>query len=693
MKMGNVLKGLFGVIAVMLGGMLYWSSVLQEHDLKQLRYEMKELREETASLQHQISRDLHVLQTGAPQSVRNENSLSDSRYTNLLVSDAYNLTLPQLLESDFRPQGILKRGLIGKPENLHPFNNFKEVQDMQGMCTLAVADLKTGCYETLSPSLGIKIEARPCPDKPHVNEYWVFLRDDVYWAPLQRAHFPGTLKLASHFLQKHRVTAHDFQFYYDAVMNPYLHEAKAASLRTYLSDIESLTVLNDTTFIVRWKTHSIADGQSENVKYTALGLTGSLHPLPRFVYQYFADGEKIIDDETDPAIYRKSSVWAQNFSQHWAKNVIVSCGPYLFDGMTDEGISLKRNPHHFNPYASLLEGIKFTFKESLDAVWQDFKTGKIDICTLSPNQLAELDTFLASSEYESQKERHQAIKTLDYVDLSYFYIGWNQTKPFFADERVRKALTFAIDRGRIIEQNLNLMAVATTGPFFLSSPSYDPSIAPHPYHPEEARRLLEEAGWVDLDGDGIRDKMVNGQRIPFRFKMYYYVKSLSTKVVAEYITTALRSIGVQCELCGVDIADLSRQFDDKSFDAIFMGWRLGTPPEDPRQLWHSSGAREKGSSNSIGFANPQIDSIIDQLNYEYDKPKRIALYHQFHRIIHQEAPYTFLYTPQIRLLYREYVHNLFVPKERQDLIPGADIPEPHLQSIWLSGTPSGVRYQ
>src|SRR5262249_49083295 len=140
----------------------------------------------------------------------------------------------------------------------------------------------------------------------------------------------------------------------------------------------------------------------------------------------------------------------------------------------------------------------------------------------------------------------------------------------------------------------------------------------------------------------------------------------------------------QCELSGVDITDLSRQFDDKSFDAIFMGWRLGGPPEDPRQIWHSSGAKEKGSSNAIGFSNPEIDKLIDQLNYEYDKTKRIELYHQFHHIIHAEAPYTFLYTPKVRLLYREYVQNIFIPRERQDLIPGANMPEPFLHAIWLS---------
>ncbi len=665
--------------------MQYWSSVLQEKDLKVLRQDVRELSSELVRLTQKLSRQVSSQEPPAQASDLKQSQTTS--YANLLEEDPYlTQTLPRQLGDAFKPHGQLKKAMIGKPENLHPFNAFRDVTQMIEICIGSVADLKTGNYETLSPRLAYRMEIRPHEQQPDAQEYWVFLRDDIYWEPLNQSHFPESLVLSSHFLERHPVTAHDFKFFYDAVMNPYVHEGKAVSLRTYFDDIESFRIVDDKTFVVRWKNYPIKDGDGEilkRAKYTSISLTGNLQPLPCFVYQHFADGEKIIEDAEDPDIYRKDSVWAQNFSQHWAKNVIPSCGPYVFDGMNDEGISFKRNPHFYDPYAALVDGIKISFKESFDAIWQDFKGGKIDICTLSPSQLIELNDFLKSPEYLAQKTSHKAIQTLDYVDLSYFYIGWNQHKPFFADERVRKAMTLAIDRRRIIEQNLNQMAISITGPFFRYSPAYDDQIPPYPYDPDRARRLLEEAGWIDIDGDGIRDKVINGEKVPFRFKLYYYVKSLSTKVIAEYIMTTLRDIGVHCELCGLDIADLSRQFEEKSFDAVFMGWKLGTPPEDPRQLWHSSGANEKGSSNAIGFANAQIDRLIEQLNYEYDHSKRATLYHQFHQIIHQEEPYTFLYTPKVRLLYRENVQNIFIPRDRQDLIPGADIPEPNLHLIWI----------
>ena len=116
---------------------------------------------------------------------------------------------------------------------------------------------------------------------------------------------------------------------------------------------------------------------------------------------------------------------------------------------------------------------------------------------------------------------------------------------------------------------------------------------------------------------------------------------------------------------------------------IALAWALGTPPEDPRQLWYSTGAKEKGSSNTIGFANTEIDRIIDQLDYEYDPKKRLALYHRFDAIIHEQQPYTFLYTPKVTLLYRDYLKNVFLPVHRQDLVPGANMAEPDPSIFWI----------
>lgn len=684
------------IAALALIGMLYWSSLLIEQDLKSLQRDVTSLKKQiegmrldSQRLKQEVLSHPSCGQNGQSQAAFNRPHM-DSHYPNLLEGDPfYQKTLPTLLPPQFVPWGTRKEALMGRPENLHPFNQFRDVSTLFNLCSISVSQLQFGKYETLSPNMAIKLEARPLPEAPTAHEYWVHLREDVFWEPLQKEHFPSDLELAAHFYERHPVTSHDFKFFYDAVMNPHVSEGKAASLRNYFNDIEEIRIIDDLTFVVRWKA-KITTGplgiKVPRVKYSALGLTGSLQPLPRFVYQYFSDGKKIIEDDSDPDTYRKNSVWAQNFAQHWAKNIIVSCGPWIFDGMSDEAVSFRRNNDYYQQDAVLVEQLRFTFKESPESIWQDFKGGKLDLCSLAPNQIPELASFIKSPIYEKQKEKGMEIHELDYVDLAFYYIGWNAATPYFSSKNVRKAMTMAIDRNRIIEQNLNDMGIPITGPFFRYSPAYDPEIEALPFNPHEAKRILDEEGWIDLNGDGIRDKMINGKRIPFRFSLTYYSKNISTKVICEYISTSLKEVGIDCQLKGVDITDLSQVFEDKNFDAIFMGWALGTPPENPRQLWHSSGAKEKGASNAIGFANPEIDQIIDELDYEYDKQKRISLYHRFHRIIHEEQPYTFLYSPKRRLLYRDYVKNLFIPHDRQDLVPGADITEPDYRIIWLQKT-------
>jgi peptide/nickel transport system substrate-binding protein len=657
-KVFTWIRGTLLLIGVILLFLTWWSSTLLEEQLRSLSYEVEKLKKTSVSIPTISTQDDPLPDKIESQAL----TLASSEYPNLLEKDPFFAkTLPQLVGNNFRPHGVRQEAFLGCPEHLHPFNAFRDVSQLVSMCSGSIATLKFGKFETMAPDLAIKLEARPRQDKPHLVEYWVHLRDDLYWEPIEPRFFPSGFELSSWFLKRHPVTAFDFKFFYDAVMNPYVSEPKAVSLRTYYNDIESFEVLDSHTFVVRWKPFLAPYAKEEKIKYSALGLTGSLQPLASFVYQYFADGEKIVESDEAPDTYRLHSIWAQNFAHHWAKNIIPSCGPYVFSGMNEEGISLRRNSRYYNPYAVLVEGVHYKFKESSDAIWQDFKAGSLDLCILSPNQELEYKQFLSSPQYELQCKEGKAIASLNFIDRCFYYIGWNQTSPLFESANTRKAMTLAIDRRRIIDQNLSEKAVAITGPLFCQSPAYNKSVSPYPYDPELAAQLLDREGWMDLDGDGIREKMINGKRVPFSFRLCYYVKSLGSKIIAQYIASALEEIGVQCHPYGMDITDLARQFDDKGFDALFMGWKLGSPPCDPRQIWHSEGAKEKGSSNAIGFMHPEVDSIIEQLNYEGNQAKRIELYHRFHKILHEEAPYTFLYTPKACLLYRERIHNLFIP--------------------------------
>ena len=657
--------------------MLYWSSLSIEEDIKQVKKEIIKLEDLIKKLELK-----KVLAQDLPKNTSsNSAALVREDLPNLLSPDIFykDVLQNQLLPKDFIPQGILHLDTIGRPSSLHPFINMMPFSTYIDRCNVSLATMQFGKYETLSPEFAYKMEERVLEDGS--IEYWMHLRDDIYWQPLNIDHFPKGMKLDKWFLQKHQVTAHDVKFYFDAIMNPFVSEPGAVSLRNYYSDIDYIQVVNDSTLKVKWK-QDLVDGKFK-IKYSSKDLTGSLKPLASFVYKYLANGKKIIEDDSDSNTYRQNSVWAEQFATHFAKNIIVSCGPWIFDGVNDQKIKFKRNDDYFDPYQVLVEAMEVNFKDTPENIWQDFQTGLIDYYSLDSSKLLDYQDFLQSKEYKEQQERGLGLHELSYIDRAYAYIGWNQKTPYFAFKKVRQAMTYAIDIDRLILQNLNKMGVSITGTFAMDSPAFDPTLQRYPFDPEMAKKLLEEEGWIDTDGDGIRDKEINGKVVPFRFTLKYYVKNQMAKKNAESIRSMLLNVGVDLRPEGLDVADLIKAFDDKEFEAIYFGWALGTPPEDPKQLWHSKGADEKGSSNTVGFSNKEADHIIEKLVYETDPSIRQKLYHQFSKILLDEQPYTFLFSPKITLVYRDYVKNVLIPTELKDIIPGANITQPDLRIIWL----------
>lgn len=667
---------------------LYWSSDLLERDIKSLDKKIQSIQTDVKELlrlvkQGQVHGDV------SPVLVVNEPVSSQE---NLLVPDPYmRQVLPNLLGEGFTPKGVLRTASVGKPDNLNPFNGFDSIVRMYDLCVASLAQPHMGKYGQFAPGLAQRIEIHETLDGSSDKEFHVYLRHDVFWEPIQQDLFPKHLEIDSWFLQAHPVTAHDFKFYYDAVMNPHLAEMRAVALRSCFEDVVSFIVENDFKFIVRWKAHPVMNelGEEEmRVLYSAFFNTLELRPLPCFVYQYFPNGQKIVED-SDPSTYRHNSLWAQNFNSHWAYNYIVSCGPYRFAGMDEEKLMFVRNPDYYDPLAALIEKRWIYIKESSDAMFQDFKAGKIDISYLPPNQLDNLSSFMKSSLYKRLEKNGERILEISSPDRSYTYIGWNCQNILFENRRVRRALNMAIDCDRIISQCLDGKGVGISGPFALFSPSNDPSVEGWHFSQEEAAHLLEEEGWVDADGDGIREKIIDGVVIPFRFHLTYFVKSQTARLIAEQVATGLKEIGIDCRLLGLDMADYSQAFEEKHFDALLAGWVLGLPPEDPRALWHSEEAREKGSANAIGFSHPEADRIIDQLSYEYDPQKRQELYHRFHALIHEEAPYAFLFSRSFSLVHKEYVKNIFIPTDHLDLIPGAEDKTINQTAIWLEHKEGG----
>ncbi len=666
--LSEVVRILSLCVIISLVGMCYWSSLIQEEKLQKLSRSIHLLEEKVKNIPSQIQKERILPKT-------------TSSGAHFLETDPYyEKTLPQQLGPSFTPHGTLRLAQIGKADNLHPFSEWAHVSEWIGYAQRGIMGLQFGSYQRFCPDIALSVDEDDAPDRPQAF-FTIHLREDVFWEPLESAHFPPEVHLADHFLQRHPVTAHDFVFFFQAVKNPYVDVPTAVTLRQLLENIESVVAIDDHTLRITYTKTKVEKDRYE-LPVVAKIRIAMIRPLARSVYQYAVDGSKLCVHDESPGFYAKSSVWAQQFAHHFSIRVIPSCGAYIFDGATDRMIRFRRNPNFYDSYQALYDAVEVLLVDSPDSMWRHFMEQKIDVCVVPPGNLRELERFQKSPFCMSQKEKGHEVKTLEYLARSFSYLALNMQRSCFESKKVRQAFSMAVDYRRLIHQILYDQAEAITGPFFKESKAYNAAIHEWQYDPEAAKRLLAEDGWYDADGDGIVEKERDGKRVPFRFSLLFYVKNPITKAYCEMLSTYFKEIGVGCHLKGVDFADLSAAVEDKNFDALFLAWQLAPPPEDPDQLWHSNGALKKGSSNLVGFADERVDHAIERLRFEKEEEKRLQLYHEVHAILHEDAPYLYLYSPKTTLAYWSWIENLMIPKEHPELIPGADVVEPSVLVTW-----------
>ena len=193
--------------------------------------------------------------------------------------------------------------------------------------------------------------------------------------------------------------------------------------------------------------------------------------------------------------------------------------------------------------------------------------------TLLSDLLTEnIDVFIAP-----RPEQVQQILDSDHLELmsfpfrSYIYVGWNTRRPQLADTPVRRAITMATNRDEMVEALLlGYGSRADHG-----VPSFHWAYADQVegalgYDPEGAKRLLDDAGWIDEDGDGVREK--DGTRLSFSIK--YNNGNQQRQDVAEIMQAQLSEVGIEVRPQVVEWATMLSQIESKEreFDGVVMGW-------------------------------------------------------------------------------------------------------------------------
>jgi peptide/nickel transport system substrate-binding protein len=308
----------------------------------------------------------------------------------------------------------------------------------------------------------------------------------------------------------------------------------------------------------------------------------------------------------------------------------VGTGPFQFVSWTEgSNIVLEANPDYWGD-GPFLDGVEFRFIPEGSVAMTNLRAGEVHWTDNIPP--VEVEGVLDDADLDAD-----AVPSNDY-----WYFALNNTREPFDDPDVRRALAFGFDREALVEAaqfgaaTPNQTAIPEDSVWFFD-------FAPYAHDPDQARDLLEQAGATDLTVD----LMVTDE-----FE--------ETITAAEVLEQQWGDIGVDVQIRVLDFAAWLDEQGQGNFDAFLLGWLGNIDPDDFYYAQHHS----EGGFNFHGYANSEVDELLDAARTELDPDARKDLYDQAVEIIVEEASYVYLYNPDVVQAWRPAVVDYEVRADR-----------------------------
>jgi len=430
--------------------------------------------------------------------------------------------------------------------------------------------------------------------QPHLAERWEVVDDLTYLFHLRR----GVT-----FHNGKPLTAEDVKFTYESVLDPKNRSPKRARLAV-LKAVDHLG-----PYLVRFRL---------NASYAPFLESSTLGIVPAGFPAGTGPGE----------------------------TTLVGSGPFSLERFQpSEKVVLKANPSYWEgkpPVPGLV------FKIIPDAVVRalEFKKGAIDFLQndIEPDMLPWLRDNTAASISVNQ-------------GTTFHYIGMNLDHPVLRIREVRQAIAHAVDREAIIRHLLKGLATPATG---LLSPfhwAYEPSVPLLTHDPEEAKRLLDRAGFRDPDGEG---------PLP-RFKLSYKTTTLDlSRRIAEAFKEQLGRVGIELEVRSYEWGTFYGDIKKGNFHLYSLAWVGVADPDIYHNLFHSMSIPPQGN-NRGRYRNPEVDRLLEEGRRSLDPQERKRIYGKVQKILAHELPYIPLWWSKNVVVMKPIIQG-FVPYPDGDLI-------------------------
>ena len=348
---------------------------------------------------------------------------------------------------------------------------------------------------------------------------------------------------------------------------------------------------------------------------------------------------------------------------------LVGLGPYqVSEWESGQYITIKRKENWWGKSDSSIYNASYPNKIIFRII-----TDKLSVELALKNRTIDVSTAIETKTLMDLRKREDFNRnyTSDFIDrYAYNYLGMNtkpdgiQRKKFFVDKKVRRAIAYTVPVDELIEIILHGKANRQAAQISHLKKTYNDTLKLIPLDIEKAKKLLTEAGWTDTDGDNIRDKIVDGEKLQFSFKLSY-MSSPTSKVIAHLIKESMYKAGINAIPTPMDFTLFYNNAQEHNFDAMLGGWGGSASYSNPMQLWHTTSWFTKGS-NFCGFGDAESDALIEEANTSLDFKKHKSALWKLQSKIYNEQPYVFLYSTKNKIA----IHNKFDNRNMYTERPG-----------------------
>jgi len=334
--------------------------------------------------------------------------------------------------------------------------------------------------------------------------------------------------------------------------------------------------------------------------------------------------------------YEKNSLYTKDPTNPGLYN-----GPYLISEIQlGDHVTFVPNPKFYGEQPKIKK-IIVKLIPNTGTLEANLRSGTIDL--ISVLGLA-LDQAVAFD--QKVKSENLNYEVLFQPSTVYEHIDLNLNNPFLKDVKVRKALHYAINKEELVnalffgKQSPAIHNITPKDPWFTDDPN---KVVIYKYNKRESERLLDEAGWK-VGADGIRTK--DGKRLTFT--LMTTAGNKTRELVQVYLQSQWKQIGVEVNIKNEPARNFFGETTKKrQFDSMALFAWVSSPENSPKSTFHSKNipTSKNGWSgqNYMGWSNPQVDKLVDELDSELKHEKRIDIVHQILKYYTDEVPVLPLY--------------------------------------------------